>query len=145
MTITTVSVQSGARTGVLTMRGGRIPMTSNYDEIVRAQIVDAVATNARERVMRADYGADIQSRLFDPSDNLVRTDVANTVKERLSVLVRRARIISVNIDNDPNRLAPYGFTAGGGYNVVLIDVKYAVRLIETSLSVVVPLTESNNG
>jgi len=93
----TISTRQGNVTGVFRILGGRVPVTQDYGQIVRQQIVDALVTNAKERVMRPDYGADIQSLLFDGADSLVRADVASTVKERLGILVPRATIKSVTL------------------------------------------------
>jgi phage baseplate assembly protein W len=132
----TISTRQGNVTGVFRILGGRVPVTQDYGQIVRQQIVDALVTNAKERVMRPDYGADIQSLLFDGADSLVRADVASTVKERLGILVPRATIKSVTLITEPTELSIRGIDSDGR-NVVLIDVLYATRLIEHSLAVVV--------
>ena len=93
-------------------------------------------------IMRPDYGADIQSLLFDGADSLVRADVAATVKERLSILVPRATIKSVTLITEPTELSIRGIDSDGR-NVVLIDVLYATRLIEYSLAVVVQNGETS--
>ncbi len=138
----TISTQQGSVTGVFRILGGRVPLTQDYGQIVRQQIVDALVTNARERVMRPDYGADIQSLLFDGADSLVRADVAATVKERLSILVPRATIKSVTLITDRTELSVQGIDSDGR-NVVLINVIYATRLIEGSLAVVVQNGETS--
>lgn len=138
----TISTQQGSVTGVFRILGGRVPVTQDYGQIVRQQIVDALVTNAKERVMRPDYGADIQSLLFDGADSLVRADVAATVKERLGILVPRATIKSVTLITEPTELSIRGIDSDGR-NVVLIDVLYATRLIEYSLAVVVQNGETS--
>lgn len=138
----TISTQQGSVTGVFRILGGRVPVTQDYGQIVRQQIVDALVTNSKERVMRPDYGADIQSLLFDGADSLVRADVAATVKERLNVLVPRATIKSVTLITEPTELSIRGIDSDGR-NVVLIDVLYATRLIEDSLAVVVQNGETS--
>ena len=59
--------------------GGTLATTSRYEEIVRAQVIDGLMTNLGERVMRPNYGCDIQAALFDPSDELVRLDAASQI------------------------------------------------------------------
>lgn len=73
--------------------------TTNYDEIVRGQVIDALMTNQGDRVFRADYGCDIQAALFDPSDLLVRADAGNYIKERLQRLVPRCVVTSVTVES----------------------------------------------
>lgn len=131
-------------TGIMHIRGSRIAVTDDYEQIVRGQIVDALMTNSRERVMRPDYGCDIQSLLFDPSDALVRDDVASTVKERLGQLVPRARIQEVTFETAPGLVGISGVNTSGR-NVLLISVKYSTRTVSGSLSVAIPIEELDNG
>ena len=77
---------------------GAIVTTTNYDQIVRGQIIDALMTNLGERKMRPRHGCDIQSALFDPSLELERSDAAGLIKARLAVLVPRALVRSVQIE-----------------------------------------------
>ena len=63
--------------------------------------------------MRPDWGCDIQSILFDPSDSLERSDAASYVRDRLTHLVPRALIMSVEVK-----------AADGQPSLVYIDVKY---------------------
>lgn len=141
---TAISTRFGNYTGVFHLRGGKLPVASSYEEIVRQQIVDALVTNAKERIMRPDYGADIQSLLFDPGDTLVRDDTANAIKTRLGLLVPRATIKNVTITMDPNALAVRGITADSP-GIVLIDVDYAARRVEGSLAVVMSNTGASDG
>ena len=66
--------------------GGAIATTTVYAEIVRAQVIDGLMTNLAERIMRPNYGCDVQAALFDPSDELVRRDAAGMLKNRLQQL-----------------------------------------------------------
>lgn len=97
----------------LSISNGTLTVTDNYDRIVRNQVIDALTTNQGERVMHPDWGCDIQSVLFDPSDMLERQDTAAYVRDRLVQFVPRSFIKSVGVtvpDSEPN--------------MVLIDVKY---------------------
>ena len=82
-------------------QGGSLQLTSNYQRVVRAQLIDSVMTNYRERVMRPDYGADIQSFLFEGVPELRTIDTANLIKQRLIAMVPRATIDSVSVEQDP--------------------------------------------
>ena len=75
-----------------TNKFGGLMETSDYAQIVRGQVIDALMTNLGERVFRPRYGCDIQAMLFDPSDELVRRDAAGMIKKRLEQLVPRAII-----------------------------------------------------
>jgi phage baseplate assembly protein W len=66
------------------VQGGKVGTTTNYDEIVRGQVIDALMTNQGERVFRPHYGCDLQSALFDPRDELERQDAASIVRTRLA-------------------------------------------------------------
>ena len=80
------------------VQGGKIGSTINYDEIVRAQVIDALMTNQGERVFRPHHGCDLQSALFDPRDELERQDAASIVRTRLANMVPRCTIKYVIIE-----------------------------------------------
>lgn len=108
--------------------GGKLSETTDYAQIVRGQVIDALMTNLGERVFRPRYGCDIQSALFDPTDELVRRDAAGQIKRRLEQLVTRAIVRSVVLtSNDPEP----------GY--VTIKVVYRPALYATDAEIAVPL------
>jgi len=108
--------------------GGKLADTSDYAQIVRGQIIDALMTNLGERVFRPRYGCDIQAALFDPSDELVRRDAAGQIKHRLEQLVTRAIIRSVIVTaGDPQP----------GY--VTVKVVYRPALYATDAEIAVPV------
>jgi hypothetical protein len=78
--------------------GTKIGVITDYNEIVRAQVIDALMTNQGERVFRPLYGCDIQAALFDPTDELARHDAAAIIRERLRNLVPRCTIRYVLIE-----------------------------------------------
>ena len=82
------------------IEGGQVATTTDYRRIVRAQVIDAVTTNYRERLMDPEYGADIQSVLFDPSDELRRSDAANVISTRLMQMVPKVSVASVSVEPD---------------------------------------------
>lgn len=108
--------------------GGKLAETSDYAQIVRGQVIDALMTNLGERVFRPRYGCDIQAALFDPSDELVRKDAAGQIKHRLEQLVTRAIIRNVTITaNDPQP----GF--------ITVKVVYRPALYATDAVIAVPV------
>ena len=74
---------------------GSLASTTDYAQVVRGQLIDALMTNLGERKMRPRHGCDIQSALFDPSQELERSDAAALLKGRLQSLVPRAMVKSV--------------------------------------------------
>ena len=109
--------------------GGAIASTTRYDEIVRDQVVDALMTNQGERVIRTLYGCDLQSALFDPTDELVRQDAAAVVKDRLQAFVPRCYVESVIL------------AQGESANVIEVKVRYRVSQYETGQELTVPLPQ----
>lgn len=106
-----------------------VQSTSVYDEIVRGQVIDALMTNQGDRVNRADYGCDIQSALFDPSDSLVRADAGNYIKERLQRFVPRCVVSSVKIDSPDDEPG-----------VIYVSVVYRTSVYLTDQTLRVPVS-----
>jgi Bacteriophage baseplate protein W len=102
--------------------------TTDYEEIVRGQVVDALMTNQGDRVFRADYGCDIQSALFDPSDALVRADAGNYIKDKLQRYVPRCVVTSVTVESPDNEPG-----------VVYISVVYRVSVYSNDQTLRVPV------
>lgn len=108
--------------------GGRLATTTEYAQIVRGQVIDALMTNLGERVFRPRYGCDIQAVLFDPTDELVRRDAAGQIHARLQQLVTRAIVRSVEVEID---------TPEPGY--VVVKVVYRPALFATDTEIAVPV------
>jgi phage baseplate assembly protein W len=115
----------------LQITAGALATTDDYGSIVTGQVQDALITNHRERVMQADYGCDIHSYLFDPSDSLVRQDTAREVQNRLTSLVPRAQVNNVAI----------GLEAGAP-QMVRIAVSFTAQFVDHSLAVAVPVDQT---
>lgn len=82
---------------------GRVATTDSYAEIVKAHLVDAIMTNFHERVMRPDYGCNVQAALFDPSNELVRSDASQTVMQRVQQWAPRVVMRDIQFETDPTR------------------------------------------
>jgi len=106
-----------------------IQTTTDYEEIVRGQVIDALLTNQGDRVFRAEYGCDIQSSLFDPSDALVRADAAGYIQDRLQRFVPRSVVSSVTIDSPD--------TEPG---VIYISVVYRTSVYQSEQTLKVPVS-----
>ena len=106
---------------------GQFAECASYDDVVRGQVVDAVMTNQGERVMRPRYGCDIQSALFDPTDELERRDAGSVVKQRLSDFVSRAFIrTSVFTEGEPG--------------VSYLNISYRATPYSTDASLTIPVS-----
>lgn len=109
--------------------GRTVQGTSSYDEIVRGQVIDALMTNQGDRVFRADYGCDIQSALFDPSDELVRADAATYIKEKLQRYVPRCVVSTVRIESPDDEPG-----------VIYISVVYRTSVYQSDQTLKVPVS-----
>jgi phage baseplate assembly protein W len=106
---------------------GKITECGSYNALVRAQVIDAVMTNQGERVFRPRYGCDIQSALFDPSEELVRKDAASYIKKRLENFVSRSIVQSVDIvEGDPGS--------------VVVNIRYRSTPYATISNVQIPVS-----
>lgn len=67
---------------------GSVAETNNIDNIVKQQIADYFMTTNNERIMRAGYGGNLSSFIFEMVDPLVlqdyKTDVLSAVNTYLS-------------------------------------------------------------
>ena len=104
---------------------GHVKETVTYEDVVRAQVVDALMTNQGERVFRGRYGCDIQAALFDPSDELIRRDAAAQIKTKLERLVNRCIVRGCTIE----------LGAPGTVNITIV---YRPSLYASDTSVTVP-------
>ena len=106
-------------------------MTENIgvNAVVRQQIIDSVMTNYRERIMRPKYGSDIQNFLFDPADELRRSDFTSLIRQRLTYMCPRATIRKVSIGENPL----------GDDSVVYVDIEYQVNSFTDPETLTVPL------
>lgn len=78
---------------------GSIATTTDNDRVVRGQVIDVIVTNEGERLMRPQWGCNIQSTLFEPADALERSDMASYTKERVNALLPRAIVRDVVVEN----------------------------------------------
>ena len=116
------------------IENNQVATTTDYRRIVRSQIIDAVTTNYRERVMRPEYGADIQSLLFSPSDELRRSDASNVIGARLMQMVPKATITTVTVEPVPNER-----------NLVYINIGYKASDYDEVEVLQVPVETKDSG
>lgn len=106
---------------------GKPAVTQSYEEVVRAQVIDALMTNRGERVFRARYGCDVQAAVFDPSDELMRRDAGSQLKNRLEQLVPRCIVRGVSVEIPT--------TGPRGYIIITIVYRPSVYSTDTTLTV----------
>lgn len=111
---------------------GSIRTTTNPDQIVRGQVIDAVATNQGERLMNPEWGCNLRAQVFDPSDTLVRSDLAGQIARKLPNFVPRATITRADLAVDPAEP-----------NLVRVNIGYKASNYSPEASLSVPLDTSN--
>ena len=95
------------------IESGAIASTTNLHDIVRAQVVDTLTTNYGERVFHPDYGANCQGQVFNPSEEIERSDFGAQIQQKLIAWCPRAQILGVDVSADI--LSP---------NIVYVSVSY---------------------
>jgi phage baseplate assembly protein W len=80
--------------------------------------------------MRPRYGCDIQSAVFDPTDELVRRDTGNQIKARLESLVPRCIVRNVTVE----------VPATGPRGVIEITILYRPSVYSSDTSLTVPVS-----
>jgi hypothetical protein len=105
---------------------GRISMVAFEEDIAQA-IRIILGTDRGERVMRPDFGAGLNSFIFEPVSQITMQLVKTRVEESLIDWEPRIDVMAVNVTTDPalrNRL--------------LIDINYRVRATNTVRNLVHP-------
>lgn len=100
---------------------------ARYEEKVRQSIMAILSTSKGERVMRPDFGCDIQSFVFANSDATTLTLIKSAVREALLRWEPRIDVNDVNVAIDQ---------ATDGR--LLIAVSYTIRATNFSANLVYP-------
>jgi phage baseplate assembly protein W len=108
---------------------GSIAVVTTYPELVKNQLIDALMTNFLERPMRPNYGSDLRSALFDPTDVLERSDAANIVAKRVDECTPRVILQSLKFVLDDTQQA-----------TVFVDVKYRVGAFDQTTQLRLPVS-----
>jgi phage baseplate assembly protein W len=83
---------------------------------VRDAIWIIVSTSLGERVMRPRFGAGLKDFVFQPNSDVLRAELATTVRKALTAWEPRIELIAVRVDASPNE-----------ESLVLISVDYQIR------------------
>lgn len=108
---------------------GHIATVDTYPEVVRGQLIDVVMTNWNERVMRPQYGANMEGALFDPTEELVRADAASQVMDRIREYAPRVTMRSVEFTSDNARSGQ-----------IVVDVLYSAGAFDEARSLRLPVS-----
>jgi uncharacterized protein len=108
---------------------GHVATTNQYARVVEGQLLDVLVTNHTERIMRPDYGADFQRALFDPTDELVRSDAARQVMARIQQWAPRVTMDTVEFSSDA--LKP---------GQVFVDVTFKAGALSEVLTIRLPVS-----
>lgn len=77
--------------------GGRVASTTDEATIAKQRIIDALTTDAYERVNRPGYGLSVNSLLFDSFDELIFSDYRIDAIRDLNDYVSNARITDFQV------------------------------------------------
>ena len=102
-------------------------LLNSYEDHVRQSILLIMQTVKGERVMRQDYGAGLQPLVFEPAGPAMAAMVQHEVKQALVRNEPRIDVLGVDATIDPSQPG-----------VLVINVKYQVRQIDTIYNVVYP-------
>ena len=100
---------------------------NSYEAHVRQSILLIMQTAKGERVMRPDFGAGLQTLVFEPAGPATAAMVQHEVQQALLRNEPRIDVLSVQVTADPGR--PGALT---------INVNYRVRQTDTIYNVVYP-------
>lgn len=77
--------------------GGKLATTTSTDLIAKQKIIDVLTTMKFERVLRHNYGGQIQSMLFEPIDDLMFADFKIEAMQALSECVSRVQVLDMYV------------------------------------------------
>lgn len=80
---------------------GEVAHVSDPHTLVQQRIVSYLTTSAAERFGISDYGFSLYTLLFEPIDDLIKADIKTDVIPGLQKYVTGARIIDMDIVQDP--------------------------------------------
>jgi phage baseplate assembly protein W len=105
---------------------GQVVLNS-YEDHVRQSILLIMQTAKGERVMRPDFGAGLQTLVFEPAGPATAAMVQHEVQQALLRNEPRIDVLSVQVTADPAQPG-----------VLTINVNYRVRQTDTIYNVVYP-------
>ncbi len=116
--------------------------TVAYEEDIRQAIRIILTTDRGERVMRPEFGAGLNSFMFEPTSQTTIERVRTRVEEALTdweprIDVEEVKVVPGQVDRD--RLVPENGDSGVAVrNALLIDIRYRVRATNAVSNLVYP-------
>jgi hypothetical protein len=98
---------------------GSVAETDSIDTIVRQQIADYFMTTKRERIMRASYGGNLSSFIFELIDPLILTDYKTDVLSDVNTYLSFGQVIDLYLQDESDSVYSPD-------NSMTLVVKYAV-------------------
>lgn len=100
---------------------------AKYEEAVRQSIGMILSTAKGERVMRPNFGCDIQEKVFFPNSSGTIGQIISDVRDALIEWEPRIDVLDVDAIPDPQQP-----------NVILIQVNYQIRTTNNIFNLVYP-------
>ena len=105
---------------------GYLEPTSDVVEALRSNVRSLLVTNHGERVMHADFGANLREFLFEPKGNSLRAAVANRIQSQMSKWLPFLSVVGLFIqfsEDDPSIPDPgFGITLQLTYGNIPVDL-----------------------
>lgn len=105
---------------------GRLAMAAE-ELSVRQSIEIILSTGKGERVMRPDFGCNLNKLLFAPNNGTTRALAAFEVQEALRSWEPRIEVLDINV-----------YSGGPGGEHLLIDIDYRLRSTDSRFNLVYP-------
>jgi phage baseplate assembly protein W len=109
------------------VRADGAPAMAVYEEDIHQALRIILGTNPGERVMRPDFGAGLDTFVFEPVNPTTMTRVRTRVREALVDWEPRVDILDVEVTTDQEQR-----------NLLVIEVRYRVRATNTLHNLVYP-------
>jgi phage baseplate assembly protein W len=110
----------------ISIENGKIAFSEGEDSI-RESILIILGTGKGERIMRPDFGCEINERIFSPNDTQTVTLLEFDIKEALMKWEQRIEVLDVNSYPDE-----------GDKNKINITIEYLVKTTNTKNNLVYP-------
>jgi hypothetical protein len=105
---------------------GGVQLTSERSEINQAIII-ILSTTPGQRVMRPEFGCQLQDLVFAPNNNYTAIQARRMVEEALGMWEPRINVIQIDVAPDPKENSR-----------LLIDIKYEIKATHDRRSLVYP-------
>jgi phage baseplate assembly protein W len=105
---------------------GGVQLTNERSEINQAILI-ILSTTPGQRVMRPEFGCQLQDLVFAPNNNYTAAQARRIVEDALGMWEPRINVIQVDVAPDPKETCR-----------MLIDIKYEIKATHDRRSLVYP-------